>query len=158
MSALIQSKELIKGNEDLFELPKKDETTLNFLSHKRSLEISKELQSNHKAIKVKETNKKSKISTSSLMKSILISSQKAFEVIKSEERESAQNVHSLTPTSNKVMYNPEEKKECNFPHNNNNKINKFNEQITKESIKKNLTNTFNAIPFKQKSLYDYFKK
>ena len=90
------------------------------------------------------------------MKTILIKSQKAFEVIKSEERENPQNVHSLTPTSNKMGYNAEEKKEIFLPHYNNNKINK--EQIAKESIKKNLNSMFNSVQFKQKSLFEYFKK
>lgn len=144
------------NNKDLFELPKKDEMTFEFLSRKRSLAVSNELQSSHKALKVKNVNKKPKIQTTSLMKTILIKSQKAFEVIKSEERESPQNVHSLTPTSNKVSYNAEEKKEINLPHYNNNKINK--EQIAKESIKKNLNSMFNSVQFKQKSLFEYFKK
>ena len=45
MSGLIQYKESLNNIDDLFELPKKDESALKFLSNKRSLEISKELNS-----------------------------------------------------------------------------------------------------------------
>ena len=92
MSGLIQYKESLNNIDDLFELPKKDESALKFLSNKRSLEISKELKSAHKSTKISDSSIKSKSSTSSLMKSILISSQKAHEIINSEERESTQNI------------------------------------------------------------------
>ena len=152
MSKLFQREDL--NNKELFELPKKDEMTFRFLSRKRSLAVSNELQPSQNALKVKIANKKSKIVSTSLMKTILIKSQKAFEVIKSEERENPQNVHSLTPTSNKMGYNAEEKKEIFLPHYNNNKINKEQE----DSIKKNLNSMFNSVSFKQKSLFEYFKK
>ena len=102
--------------------------------------------------------RKSKPTTNSLMKTILINSQKAHEIIKSEERESTQNIYNLTPVVNKIQFNSEEEKRNNFPHNKNNKINKGNDHIIKESIKNNLSNTINTLSYKQKTLFDYFKK
>lgn len=158
MSGLIQYKSSLNNIDDLFELPKKDKTVLRFLSNKRSLEISKELKSADKSIKISNLNMKSKPTTNSLMKTILINSQKAHEIIKSEERESTQNIYNLTPVVNKIQFNSEEEKRNNFPHNKNNKINKGNDHIIKESIKNNLSNTINTLSYKQKTLFDYFKK
>ena len=123
-----------------------------------SLEISKELKSAHKSTKISDSSIKSKSSTSSLMKSILISSQKAHEIINSEERESTQNIHSLIPVTNKTLFNSEEEKRCNFPQNKTNKIIQGNDHNVKKLIKYNLSNVFNSISYKQTSLYDYFKK
>ena len=158
MSGLIHYKESLNNIDDLFELPKKDESALKFLSNKRSLEISKELKSAHKSTKISDSSIKSKSSTSFLMKSILISSQKAHEIINSEERESTQNIHSLTPVTNKTLFNSEEEKRCNFPQNKTNKIIQGNDHNVKKLIKYNPSNVFNSISYKQTSLYDYFKK